>query len=328
MSFLFFLFYFFLFLFGLCIGSFLNAVIFRLEKGESVIAEPRGKTRGTTRKFSRSYCPHCRKTLKWHDLIPVLSFFILRGKCRYCGKNISWQYPLIEIATGLIFLLISNFEFLLFRRAELPGGLISNQFLIFNFKFIIDFVYWFYIASVLIVVFVYDFRHYIIPDKILFPAIVITLIYRFWEVFGYLVIQNSIKIQNSKFEILISFIAAAVIVSAFFLAIVLISKGRAMGLGDVKLAFLMGLILGWPNIFIALFLAFSCGAIVGLALVFWSLILSRETFSGCPENVSLGLKNAYTLKSQIPFAPFLIAGTFSALFWGEQIISWYSKLFF
>ena len=160
--------YIILFLSGLSVGSFLNAVIFRLEEGESVIwSDGREGVKGaknnsltavipkirlsrfyfrshsrslaSSEKLSffwnninvaRSYCPHCRKTLKWHDLIPVFSFLFLRGKCRYCGEKISWQYPLIEIATGLIFLLISNFQFR-----------ISNQFLIFNFRFIIDFIY-------------------------------------------------------------------------------------------------------------------------------------------------------------------------------------------
>ena len=88
-------FYLIIFTFGLTAGSFLNCLIYRLEKGE-------GFLRG------RSYCPYCKKTLAWRDLIPVFSFLILKGKCRYCQKKISWQYPLIEISTGLIFLLIFN----------------------------------------------------------------------------------------------------------------------------------------------------------------------------------------------------------------------------
>lgn len=86
------IFFLIIFAFGLFIGSFLNCVIYRLEQGKSFLK-------------GRSYCPHCKHQLFWQDLIPVLSFFILRGKCRYCQKSISWQYPLVELATGIIFIL-------------------------------------------------------------------------------------------------------------------------------------------------------------------------------------------------------------------------------
>ncbi len=142
-----------IFLTGLIVGSFLNCVIYRL-------AFPRG----------RSFCPYCKHILSWQDLIPVLSFFILRGECRYCGKKISWQYPLVEIATGLLFVLILNFEFL-----------ISNKILIFNFETITYFLYLLIISSLLIIIFVYDLKHFIIPDKIIYPAIGIALIYNFYQ---------------------------------------------------------------------------------------------------------------------------------------------------
>lgn len=295
------------FILGLCVGSFLNAVIWRLEKGESVIAEPRGTMRGTARKMTRSYCPHCKHALAWHDLIPVLSFIWLRGKCGYCSKKISWQYPLVEIATGVIFVLIVVYFGNLFENWKLEVGIFFSI------------TYRFYIASALIVIFVYDLRHYIIPDKVLFPAVGISFLYLLFQVFNNLSIQNlllnccaitgneiaGLKILNLKLEISDQFVLyflAAAGACLFFFLLVFMSKGRAMGMGDVKLAFLMGLILGWPNILVALFLAFMFGALVGLALI----------FSGRKK-----------LKSQVPFGPFLIAGTFIALFWGQQIINWY-----
>src|SRR3989344_4594705 len=140
--------YIFVFIFGLCTGSFLNCVICRLEQKKSL--------------NGRSFCPYCKPTLRWLDLIPVFSFLFLKGKCRYCRKKISVQYPLVEVATGLIFLLIFNFQF-------------SMNFQFFNFFFL------FYVSSALIIIFVYDLKNYLIPDTVLFPAIVIAFLYRILE---------------------------------------------------------------------------------------------------------------------------------------------------
>jgi len=148
----------------------------------------------------------------------------------------------------------------------------------------------FYIASALIIIFIYDLKHYLIPDKVLFPAIAVALLFR--------LLENLYLMPN--------YLLAVLIGSGFFLAIFLISKGRAMGFGDVKLAILMGILLGWPNILVALFLAFFLGAIIGLILMI---------FKG------------KGLKSEIPFGPFLITGTFIALFWGQQLVNWYLTVF-
>ena len=241
-------------------GSFLNCVIYRLEKGQSFL-------RG------RSYCPNCRHQLGFWDLIPVLSFLWLRAKCRYCQKKISLQYPLVEIATGVLFVLVFNL-----LRSDLLGrsDLLISGFVIIPF---------------LIVIFVYDLKHYIIPDKVIYPAIGITLIYHF--------LRSDLL---GRSDLLISAFGAA----AFFLAIVLVSRGKWMGVGDIKLAFLMGLLLGWPNIFLALFLAFTAGAVIGIGLI----LFGRKS-----------------LKSEVPFGPFLVSGTVMALFWGEPIINWYLGLY-
>ncbi len=268
------LFYFFTFLFGLIVGSFLNSIVYRLEIGESFL-------------FKRSYCPHCKHRLAWQDLIPVLSFFFLKGKCRYCQSKISFQYPLVETATGLMFLLIFIFFFPPISEAAFfsPGELI--------FSFLNLFFYW-AITSFLIVIFVYDLKHYIIPDKMIYPAIVLALLFNSQFLFF-----NEV----SKFNLsILSGLGAA----AFFLLIVLLSKGKWMGMGDVKLAFLMGLLLSFPNILIALFLSFFFGAIIGVGLI---------------------LADKKTLKSEVPFGPFLIVGTFTAMFWGEKIVSWYLSFF-
>ena len=255
------------FILGLLAGSALNCIIYRLKTGENFW-------------WGRSFCPKCRHVLKWYDLVPVFSFLALKGKCRYCRGKISWQYPLVEISTALIFLLIFNFS-------AFGGPTAGWQF----YLNLIATLYLFITASLLIIIFVYDLKHYIIPDKILFPAIGIVFLYNL--------------ILNSKFLILNSLFSAFGAM-AFFLLIFLISKGKWMGFGDVKLAFFMGLFLGYPNVLVALFLAFFFGAIIGIGLI----LAKKKDF-----------------KSEVPFGPFLIIGTFLALFWGDKLINWYLNLF-
>ena len=263
--------YLFVFTFGALLGSFLNCLAYRLElesqkdyKGSPSHSFLRG----------RSFCPKCKHTLGFWDLLPILSFIFLRAKCRYCSKKISWQYPAAEIAMGL--LLILNFKFL-----------ILHEFL--NFKTFLTAAYLIFITGALLVIFIYDLKHYIIPDKVVFPAMAAALLYQMF--FG-----------DFKFALL-----AAIVAAGFFFAIWALSKGKWMGFGDVKLAFLMGLLLGWPNILVGLFFSFLIGAIIGLGLV------------------AFGKKK---LKSMVPFGPFLVLGAFIALFFSQQIIGFYVKLCF
>ena len=265
--------YFFVFVFGIIIGSFLNCVIYRLALPGSTSQSNLGKFK------SRSFCPKCRHQLGFFDLIPILSFFVLKGKCRYCREKISWQYPLVEILTGLIFLLIFNFQFSIF-----------NEFSISQFS---NLIYLSVISCLLIIIFVYDLKHYLIPDKIIYPAIVIVFLF---NIFNSYIIND-----KSFFNLLLTAFAAGM----FFFLIWLVSRGQWMGFGDVKLAFFMGLFLGFPIILPALFSAFFIGAIIGLGLI----ILGKKT-----------------LKSRVPFGPFLIIGTFLALFLGKDLINWYLNL--
>jgi leader peptidase (prepilin peptidase)/N-methyltransferase len=155
-------------------------------------------------------------------------------------------------------------------------------------------IYYLVIACFLIVIFIYDLKHYIIPDQVIYPAIVLVFLYNIY--------QFAINNQQLTINNFLSAFGAA----AFFLTIVLISRGKWMGIGDIKLAFFMGLFLGFPDILVALFLAFLIGAAVGLILI------------------ALGKK---TLKSEVPFGPFLVTGTFLALFWGEKMIDIYFNCF-
>ncbi|MBI2573818.1 MAG: prepilin peptidase [Candidatus Wildermuthbacteria bacterium] len=264
---------FFLFLAGLSVGSFLNAVICRMESGESALK-------------GRSHCMSCAHELAWHDLIPLVSFFVLRGRCRYCNARISFQYPLVEFAAGLLF------AFLFVAHASFPAFLYSAA-----------------IFSLLLVIFVYDLKHFLIPDSAVFSAIAIAFLWRIFEFLKF-DIWNLFGIWNLEFGISLPFVQAlfsAIAASLFFFAIYAVSRGGAMGFGDVKLAFFMGLFLGWPNILVGLFLAFSMGAFVGISLVF----LRKKQFS-----------------SEVPFAPFLILGTFIAFLWGNSVAQWYLKFLY
>ncbi len=265
-------FYVFIFVFGLCLGSFLNTVIYRLKTGESIL-------------FLRSHCPSCKHTLGFFDLIPLFSFIFLGGRCRYCKKKISWQYPMVELATGILFVLFSYL-------AKLPSYLIMEQLSLG--WFLASLVLNFFLISILIIIFVYDLKHSIIPDKVVWPGVVVVFMaYLFSEFSQY-------SILNTQYLIL-----AAALAGGFFLILVLVSREKWMGWGDVKLGILIGLILGWPNILVALFLAFVSGAIVGGGLV---------------------LAKKKTLKSQIPFGPFLCGSTIVAILVGEKILDWYLGL--
>ena len=209
----------FVFLFGLAVGSFLNVVIYRLDFSDQPLLK---------RLNGRSCCRLCLHQLSWLDLIPVLSFLLLGGKCHYCRQKISFQYPLVETATALLFLLILNFEFR-----------ISNKFEIYN---LIHLFFLFYLWSSLIVIFVYDLKHFLIPTNILFLAIAVTLLYQFIFDFNFLFF-NSFWIALGSFF-------------AFLCAYLFPPREKYMGFGDVQLAFLLGLALGFPNILVALFLSF------------------------------------------------------------------------
>ncbi|MBU2037283.1 prepilin peptidase, partial [Patescibacteria group bacterium] len=291
---------------GSAIGSFLNVIILRLRSGQVCRLAT-----GEDIVKKRSHCPKCGQVLRWSDLIPVVSFFILRGRCRDCKGKISWQYPAVEAATGLLFLaififlfpeLVEGFKILAFDFASLRSGDIIGVF------------YFLYLISSLVVIFVYDLRHYIIPDKVLFPAIGVALGYRIFDAFAINPFRPLLNLRGGEGELLINaltiiypYLLSALVASAFFLLLILITRGRGMGLGDAKLAFLMGLILGWPNILFALFLAFFGGALFGVSLI----ILGRKT-----------------LKSQIPFGPFLIGGTIILLLFGQFFWEWQERIFF
>lgn len=240
---------------GAFFGSFLKVLADRIPRGESPIG-------------GRSQCEFCKHLLSPLDLIPVFSFILLGGKCRYCHKKLSWEYPISELITGVVFGLT-----FLFSIANFELG-------IMNYEFFSQLFFNFFVVSGLLVIFFADIKYYIIPFQILLPSLAIVVI---WHLYF-------------QPEFFLSFLISGLAAFAFFLFIFLITKGRGMGFGDVILALYMGVLLGFPNIVVALYVAFLTGAIVSIILI---LTGKKELKGGV-----------------IPFGPFLIFGTYIALFWG------------
>ena len=263
------------FILGTVIGSFLGVVFDRGERQKSIVA-------------GRSACDHCGHKLSWVELIPVISYIFLGGKCKSCKKEIGFYYPLVEIITGLLFLLTVFSVF-----GPEPLRYLSD------IRYLIVALYFLYIVSSLIVIFFADLKYGIIPFKIVFLALLLTFLWyfilpalhlKFFEI-QFLSLQG-----NYLFSYLISGISAFL----FFFIIFIATKGRGMGFGDVVYAFLMGLILGFPNIILGLYIAFLVGALISVVLV----------VSGIKK-----LKGG-----SIPFGPFLVFGTIVSLFFGKLII--------
>ncbi|KND48663.1 MAG: leader peptidase (prepilin peptidase) / N-methyltransferase [Parcubacteria bacterium C7867-005] len=243
-----------LFILGAIVGSFLNVVGLRLNSGLTL--------------GGRSFCPVCHKQLSWHELIPIVSYLLLVGRCSKCKCAISAQYPLIEFFTGLVF--VTVYQSILVPITPIVVALYALLLIVFCL----------YIA-----ILIYDSRHKIIPDQLVYASIIFALIYRFIN-------------GGTLFDWL-----AGPIMFMFFAAIWYFSLGRAMGFGDAKLALSIGLLLGAPMGFSAFALSFWIGTLCVLSI----MILSRMGYS------LFGKAKRLTMSSEIPFAPFLIFGSWISL---------------
>jgi prepilin signal peptidase PulO-like enzyme (type II secretory pathway) len=231
-----------------------------------------GKTLG-----GRSMCMSCGKTLHWYELIPVISFFYQNGKCTKCKSVISWQYPLVEIATGLLFLLLV-FKFL-------PLSIIFGN-AIFS-----PLIFYFAIFCILIVISAYDIRHKIIPDGAVAIFILLAFLSRIIAFFPeFSLIAPDLGVLYS------------LLVPLPFVFLWVISGGRWIGLGDAKLALGIGLLLGWNPGLLAVIFAFWIGALVSVKI----LLLK---------------KYGATMKSEVPFGPFLAIATFIVFIFHLDIMS-------
>jgi prepilin signal peptidase PulO-like enzyme (type II secretory pathway) len=206
---------FLVFLIGLCVGSFLNVAIFRVHEGEQVV-------RG------RSKCMKCEEPLGPRDLVPVLSYVALKGRCRRCKAVVSWQYPVIELVTGLVFVLLyllHGMEMVLLRDAVF--------------------------VAYLIIIFVYDLRYMYILDKFTIPAMIFALLANLW-----------LGIVPAW-----SILVGGLVLASFFAIQYLVSRGTWVGGGDIRMGALMGFMLGLTHGLVALFLAYVLGGLVGAYLL-------------------------------------------------------------
>ncbi|MDR9450072.1 MAG: prepilin peptidase [Acidimicrobiia bacterium] len=244
-------------LFGLLIGSFVNVVAYRVPIGRSVV------TPG-------SACPECGAAIRWRDNIPVVSWFLLRGRCRECGTQISARYPVVEAATGALFV----GTFLVIGLAwTLPAYLLF--------------------AGTTMVLVLTDLDHQRIPNRILYPASLAAVLF----------LTGGAAAERALADVPRA-LAGGVIYFGLLLIIALIARG-GFGMGDVKLAFLLGVFLAfrsWDAFWSGIFLAFLIGGVVSILL----LVTRRK-----------GRKDA------IPFGPPLIVGAWAAVAWGNQLVIWY-----
>lgn len=239
----------FLFVLGTIFGSFFNVVGLRLPKKQTITTD-------------RSHCPNCQSQLSWYELIPIISYFIQAGKCRHCRTNISINYPIVELITGILF---AYCYVMIGMNIELVKALLF--------------------ISMSIIVVITDMRYMIIPNNVLLF---------FLPLF---IIMNVLSPLDPWW----SAITGAIIGGAIIFIIILLSRG-GMGAGDMKLFFVLGLVLGMKSTILALFLASIFGAVIGSVLLLLKIIRRKQP---------------------VPFGPFIILGALLAYFYGESIIEWY-----
>lgn len=243
-------------LYGLIVGSFLNVCIFRLPRGESVVAP-------------RSRCTRCDRALRWYENVPVLSWAVLRARCRTCGERISWMYPLVEACTGAAFAVV----YLLYGVTPLGAARLL-------------------LACALIVLFVIDLQHHILPNVITLPGIVVGLVF-------------SLVAPPGPRDALIGILIGGAIPFAIAEAYLRIRGEEGLGMGDVKMLAMIGAFLGWKLTLLTLVFASFSGSIVGVGFI------------------AAGKGAKYAL----PFGTFLALGAAVAMTVGDAILAWYLSFY-
>lgn len=228
---------------GLCLGSFVNALVWRLRQKE-LVSEGKGDkklVKQLSRPNSRSMCPNCHHTLSVADLVPVVSWIMLGGKCRYCKKPISWQYPVVELATAALFV---------FSYIYWPVLISGTGVIVFSL--------WLIVLTGLVALSVYDIKYMILPNSIIAFSLAIAILMQvFWQ-------ASSVNIAHQVFMIII----AALLGSGLFYAIFQLSGGKWIGGGDVKLAVLLGVLVADPaKMLLVLFLASLGGTLFALPML-------------------------------------------------------------
>lgn len=242
----------FFFLFGAVFGSFYNVVGLRSPKKETFTTD-------------RSYCPHCKKTLHWYELIPILSYLLQFGKCKKCKQRISPLYPVIEFSTAALFLCSY-----------------------WKFGFELELLTAILFVSMLMIIFVSDIKYMVIENRILLFFAPLFVIMR----------------VISPLDPWWSPIAGSLLAGVLVAVIIIVSRG-GMGAGDMKLFFVLGVVLGVAKVMLAFFLAALIGAVVGMLLIAFKMV---------------------ERKRPVPFGPFIVIAALLAYFYGDALISWYIGL--
>lgn len=268
----------FVFILGLAIGSFISASAWRMHEQEELSSAKKKPNKDLSISKGRSMCEHCSHTLSAKDLVPVFSWVSLKGRCRYCKKKLSWEYPAVELATGVLFVLsLQAWEF-----QE-------------NFDYI-SFIVWLFLLGGLIFLAVYDLKWLILPNKVVYPMIVVA--------------TSLVAVQSIFFgggpEMVRDHVLGLAFAGGIFYLLFIVSKGRWIGGGDVKLGIFIGISLGLSRSVLAFILAFNSAALVILPLLLLGVVKR---------------------KTPIPFGPFLIFATITSTLYGYEIIQWYSDNF-
>lgn len=254
-----------LFVTGTAVGSFVNVMISRSIAGEKWAT-------------GRSKCDYCGRTLQWFDLFPIFSYLAYGGKSRCCRKPLSLQHPIVELMFGTLFVWWYFVGSIFFRLMTHPLSIIQPG-------------YWLMIGLILLIIGLTDLFYGLIPTLLVTVGVVMTIIYR-------LILATAGIYQWSDLGLSL---IAAIGAWAFFYSLYIATNKQGMGDGDVVLAFLLGLILGWPKMVVGVLASFVIGAIISLGLI----AASKKK-----------------MKSTVPFGPFMIAGMVFALIYGNQMLVW------
>ena len=242
---------------GLCIGSFLNVCIHRLPRGESLVHPP-------------SRCPNCGYSLRWFQNLPILSWLALRGRCAGCGSAISARYPAVELMTAIVWVLLV--------WVTPVGWLLASRLVL---------------ATALIVLFMIDLEHQILPNSITLPGIAVGFAF-------------SLVTFPGPRDALIGILVGGGVLYGIALAYYLIRKEEGMGMGDVKMLAMVGAFLGWRAVLVTLVLSSFAGALIGVALM---------------------ASQRGSMRYALPFGTFLSIGALVAMLTGEQLVRWYMGFF-
>lgn len=283
---------------GTVLGSFIKAIADRSLTDRSFLG--------------RSYCEKCKHLLSWYDLLPLFSSLYLKGKCRYCKKKIGKEYFIVELLSGFLF------AFLFWHHFQtLPDFNEPYKVTVFFFELLFKV----FVVLVLSIITLTDIKEMLIPDRIVIPSIIVATtslilvtVYKVWYLYyflsndslgQYLIPPYSDYFQRHAYylsEPLIGSVLSGIVIGMFFLLLVLITRGRGMGGGDIKLGAFIGIALGFPNSIFAMMLSFITGAAFSIILI----LLGKKHFG-----------------QTIPFGPFLVLGSLITMFYGNDILRLY-----